>query len=96
MLLLATDAVPPGCLNGMKRGGHYGNALPELSTPESFAAMVAYGRKNGLRNDDLPLSALFITIHRLKRRRDSDGAWPDLTEYHERFSNRKRLLPTQD
>jgi hypothetical protein len=26
-----------------------------LGTPESFAAMVAYGRKNGLRNDDLTL-----------------------------------------
>src|SRR3989442_2796114 len=27
----------------------------KLGTPESFAAMVAYGRKNGLRNDDFTL-----------------------------------------
>jgi len=54
MLLLATDAVAAWLLKRHEEGGHYGNGFNrKLSTPESFAAMVAYGRKNGLRNDGL-------------------------------------------
>jgi len=36
----------------------------KLGTPESFAAIVAYGRKNGLRNDDFTLVRV---IHRDSR-----------------------------
>jgi hypothetical protein len=56
MLLLATDAVAAWLLKQHEEGRPLWKWLyRKLSTPESFAAMVAYGRKNGLRNDDLTL-----------------------------------------
>jgi len=56
MLLLATDAVAAWLLKQHEEGRPLWKWLyRKLSTPESFAAMVAYGRKNGLRNDDFTL-----------------------------------------
>jgi hypothetical protein len=56
MLLLATDAVAAWLLKRHEEGRPLWKWLyRRLSTPESFAAMVAYGRKNGLRNDDFTL-----------------------------------------
>jgi hypothetical protein len=56
MLLLATDAVAAWLLKRHEEGRPLWKWLyRKLSTPESFAAMVAYGRKNGLRNDDFTL-----------------------------------------
>ena len=56
MLLLATDAVAAWLLKQHEEGRPLWQWLyRKLSTPERFAAMVAYGRKNGLRNDDLTL-----------------------------------------
>src|SRR2546426_2799710 len=53
MLLLATDAVAAWLLKQHEEGRPLWKWLYQrLSTPESFAALVAYGRKNGLRNDD--------------------------------------------
>jgi len=44
---------PPGLLKRHEEGRPLWNWLyRKLGTPESFAAIVAYGRKNGLRNDD--------------------------------------------
>ena len=56
MLLLATDAVAAWLLRQHEEGRPLWKWLyRKLSTPERFAAMVAYGRKNGLRNDDFTL-----------------------------------------
>src|SRR5438046_9147752 len=56
MLLLATDAVAAWLLRQHEEGRPLWKWLyRKLGTPESFAAMVAYGRKNGLRNDDFTL-----------------------------------------
>jgi len=56
MLLLATDAMAAWLLKRHEEGRPLWNWLyRKLGTPESFAAMVAYGRKNGLRNDDFTL-----------------------------------------
>ena len=56
MLLLATDAVAAWLLRRHEEGRPLWRWLyRKLSTPESFAAMVTYGRKNGLRNDDCTL-----------------------------------------
>jgi len=56
MLLLATDAMAAWLLKRDEEGRPLWNWLyRKLGTPESFAAMVAYGRKNGLRNDDFTL-----------------------------------------
>ena len=62
MLLLATDAVAAWLLKQYEEGRPLWKWIyRRLSTPESFAALVAYGRKNGLRNDDLTLVRV---IHR--------------------------------
>src|SRR6266566_1878122 len=56
MLLLATDAMAAWLLKRHEEGRPLWKWLyRKLATPESFAAMVAYGRKNGLRNDDFTL-----------------------------------------
>lgn len=56
MLLLATDAMAAWLLKRHEEGRPLWTWLyRKLGTPESFAAMVAYGRKNGLRNDDFTL-----------------------------------------
>ncbi|HWC75131.1 MAG TPA: hypothetical protein VG454_14445 [Gemmatimonadales bacterium] len=56
MLLLATDALAAWLLKRNEDGRPLWRWLyRKLSTPESFAALVAYGRKNGLRNDDCTL-----------------------------------------
>ncbi|HVH68386.1 MAG TPA: protein phosphatase 2C domain-containing protein [Gemmatimonadales bacterium] len=56
MLLLATDAVAAWLLKQHEAGRPLWKWLyRKLGTPESFAAMVAYGRKHGLRNDDFTL-----------------------------------------
>jgi Protein phosphatase 2C len=56
MLLLATDAVAAWLLKQHEAGRPLWKWLyRKLRTPESFAAMVAYGRKHGLRNDDFTL-----------------------------------------
>lgn len=56
MLLLATDALAAWLLKQHEAGRPLWNWIyRKLGTPESFAAMVAYGRKNGLRNDDFTL-----------------------------------------
>ena len=56
MLLLATDAMAAWLLKRHEDGRPLWKWLyRKLGTPESFAAMVAYGRKNGLRNDDFTL-----------------------------------------
>src|SRR2546430_4380545 len=56
MLLLATDAVAAWLLKQHEEGRPLWKWLyRKLSTPESFAAMIAYGRKNALRNDDFTL-----------------------------------------
>jgi hypothetical protein len=56
MLLLATDAVAAWLLKRHEDGRPLWRWLyRKLSTPESFAALVAYGRKTGLRNDDFTL-----------------------------------------
>ena len=56
MLLLATDAVAAWLLKQHENGRPLWKWLyRKLGTPESFAAMVAYGRKHGLRNDDFTL-----------------------------------------
>jgi len=56
MLLLATDAMAAWLLKRQEEGRPLWKWLyRKLGTPESFAAMVAYGRKNGLRNDDFTL-----------------------------------------
>lgn len=62
MLLLATDAMAAWLLKRHEAGRPLWNWLyRKLGTPESFAAIVAYGRKNGLRNDDFTLVRV---IHR--------------------------------
>ena len=56
MLLLATDAVAAWLLKRHEEGRPLWKWLyRKLRTPESFAAMVAYGRQHGLRNDDFTL-----------------------------------------
>jgi hypothetical protein len=56
MLLLATDALAAWLFKQHEEGRPLWKWLyRKLSTPESFAALVAYGRKNGLRNDDFTL-----------------------------------------
>ena len=56
MLLLATDAVAAWLLKQHEDGRPLWKWLyRKLGTPESFAAMVAYGRQHGLRNDDFTL-----------------------------------------
>lgn len=56
MLLLASDALAAWLLKQHENGRPLWKWLyRKLGTPESFAAMVAYGRKNGLRNDDFTL-----------------------------------------
>jgi Protein phosphatase 2C len=56
MLLLATDALAAWLFRQHEEGRPLWKWLyRKLSTPESFAALVAYGRKNGLRNDDFTL-----------------------------------------
>src|SRR5207245_11417387 len=56
MLLLATDAMAAWLLKRHEEGRPLWTWLyRKLGTPESFAAIVAYGRKNGLRNDDFTL-----------------------------------------
>ncbi|HEV2670304.1 MAG TPA: protein phosphatase 2C domain-containing protein [Gemmatimonadales bacterium] len=61
MLVLATDAVAAWLLKRHEDGRPLWRWLSrKLSTPESFAALVAYGRKHGLRNDD---STLVRVIH---------------------------------
>ena len=56
MLLLATDAMAAWLLKRHEEERPVWNWLyRKLGTPESFAAIVAYGRKNGLRNDDCTL-----------------------------------------
>lgn len=56
MLLLATDAMAAWLLKQHEEGRPLWKWLyRKLSSPESFAAMVAYGRKKGLRNDDFTL-----------------------------------------
>jgi Protein phosphatase 2C len=56
MLLLATDAVAAWLFKQHEEGRPLWKWLyRKLKTPESFAAMVAYGRKHGLRNDDFTL-----------------------------------------
>jgi hypothetical protein len=56
MLLLATDALAAWLLKRHEEERPLWNWLyRKLRTPESFAAIVAYGRKNGLRNDDCTL-----------------------------------------
>ena len=56
MLLLATDALAAWLLKQHEGGRPLWHWIyRKLGTPESFAAMVAYGRKNGLRNDDFTL-----------------------------------------
>jgi len=56
MLLLATDAMAAWLLKRHEEERPLWKWLyRKLGTPESFAAMVAYGRKNGLRNDDFTL-----------------------------------------
>jgi hypothetical protein len=57
MLLLATDAMAAWLLKRHEEGRPLWKWLyRKLGTPERFAAMVAYGRKNGLRNDDFTLA----------------------------------------
>lgn len=56
MLLLATDAMAAWLLKRHEQERPLWNWLyRKLRTPESFAAIVGYGRKNGLRNDDCTL-----------------------------------------
>lgn len=56
MLLLATDAMAAWLLKQHEAGRPLWKWLyRKLGTPESFDAMVAYGRKHGLRNDDFTL-----------------------------------------
>lgn len=56
MLLLATDAVAAWLLKQHEDGRPLWKWLyRKLSTPARFDAMVAYGRKHGLRNDDCTL-----------------------------------------
>jgi hypothetical protein len=65
MLLLATDAMAAWLLKRHEGGRPLWKWLyRKLGTPESFAAIVAYGRKNGLRNDDFTLVRV---IHRGSR-----------------------------
>jgi hypothetical protein len=65
MLLLATDAMAAWLLKRHEEGRPLWKWLyRKLGTPESFAAIVAYGRKNGLRNDDFTLVRV---IHRGSR-----------------------------
>jgi hypothetical protein len=65
MLLLATDAMAAWLFKRHEEGRPLWKWLyRKLGTPESFAAMVAYGRKNGLRNDDFTLVRV---IHRNAR-----------------------------
>jgi hypothetical protein len=62
MLLLATDAMAAWLLKRHEEARPLWKWLyRKLGTPESFAALVAYGRKNGLRNDDFTLVRV---IHR--------------------------------
>ena len=56
MLLLATDAMAAWLLKRHEEGRPLWRWLyRKLGTPESFAAMVAIGRRTGLRNDDFTL-----------------------------------------
>ena len=56
MLLLATDAMAAWLLKRHEEERPLWKWLyRRLNTSERFAAMVAYGRKNGLRNDDFTL-----------------------------------------
>jgi hypothetical protein len=56
MLLLATDAMAAWLLKQYEDGRPLWKWLyRKLRTPENFAGMVAYGRKNGLHNDDFTL-----------------------------------------
>jgi Protein phosphatase 2C len=56
MLLLATDALAAWLLKRQEEGRPLWKWLyRKLSTKENFAALVAYGCKNGLRNDDFTL-----------------------------------------
>src|SRR5260370_17987788 len=61
MLLLATDAMAAWLLKRHEEGRPLWKWLyRKLGTPQRFAAMAAYARKNGLRNDD---STLARVIH---------------------------------
>ena len=56
MLVLASDAMAAWLLKQHEDGRPLWRWLyRKLSTPESFDALVAYGRKHGLRNDDFTL-----------------------------------------
>jgi len=67
MLLLATDAMAAWLLKRDEEGRPLWNWLyRKLGTSESFAAMVAYGRKNGLRNDDFTLVRVIHHDSRVK------------------------------
>jgi hypothetical protein len=68
MLLLATDAVAAWLLKQHEDGRPLWKWLyRKLGTPESFAAMVAYGRQHGLRNDDCTLVRVIHRDHRDSR-----------------------------
>ena len=98
MLLLATDGVAAWLLKQHEEGRPLWKWLyRKLSTPESFAAMVAYGRKNGLRNDDLTL--VRVIHHDLPVEPKESLRWghgQTLPNTMRRFSIRHRLLLTQD
>jgi len=67
MLLLATDAMAAWLLKRHEEGRPLWKWLyRKLGTPESFTAMVAYGRKNGLRNDDFTLVRVIHHDSRVK------------------------------
>src|SRR6058998_1951351 len=84
---------PPGCLNGMKRGDHYGIGFTGSSVRlRPLPRWSPTAAKMDCATTTLPLSVSFITIHRLKRRSASDGAWPDLTEYHEAVQHPPRAF----
>jgi len=80
MLLLATDAMAAWLLKRHEEGRPLWNWLyRKLGTLRALAAIVAYGRKNGLRNDDFTLVRVIHHDSRVERRRGSDAcmARPD-------------------
>src|SRR6266576_7268443 len=71
---------PPGCLNGMKRGDHYGTGFTgSWARQRALPQWSPTAAKMDCATTTLPLSVSFITSYRLKRRRASDGgmARPD-------------------
>src|SRR6266704_4090585 len=75
---------PPGCSNSTKTGDHCGSGCTASWVRQRALSQWSPTAANmDCATTAAPLSALFITIQGLKRRRASDGAWPDLTEYHE-------------